>query len=119
MVDMVIDAAELAEPVKYPISNGWAVVIHHKDFKSDDPKGQLFAKSGKARSPLEIALFPTFEYQKQLATNGEPFTFIVTRQVGWRDLSLGLLGLMVSLSIISSLMLAGYLRGATQQIPAD
>jgi diguanylate cyclase (GGDEF)-like protein len=111
VVDMVIDATKLAEPVKYPISNGWAVVIHHKDFKSDDPKGQLFAKSGQARSPLEIALFPTFEYQKQLATNGEPFAFIVTRQVGWCDLSLGLLGLMVSLTLISCLMLAGYLRG--------
>lgn len=111
VVDMVIDVAKLAEPARYPISNGWAVVIHHKDFKSDNPKGQLFAKSGKARSSLEIALFPTFEYQKQLAMNGEPFTFIVTRQVGWRDLSLGLLGLMVSLSLISCLMLVGYLQG--------
>lgn len=110
-VDMVIDAAKLAEPARFPITDGWSVVIHHKDFKSDDPKGQLFAKTSKARSSLETALFPIFTYKRQLATNGEPFTFVMTRQAGWGDLSLGLLVLMLCLSFASCLMLVGYLHG--------
>jgi len=111
VVDIVIDAAKLVDSSKFPLSDGQTVVVYHKDFKSDDPKGQLFARSGKARSSLEITLFPTFIYQKQLATNGSPFTFITTRQTGWSDLSLGLLALMLGLSFISCLMLVGYLQG--------
>lgn len=111
LVDMVVDAGKLEEPIKFPVSAGGAVVIHHKDFKPDNPKGQLFAKYGKNRSPLETALFPKFEYQRQLAANsGADYTLIVMRQAGWRDLSLGLLGLMLGLSLASCLMLVAYLR---------
>lgn len=110
VVNMVIDAANLTDASMFPISDGQAVIIHHKDFRSDDLKGQLFAGSGKTRGALETALFPTFVFQRQLATNGEPFTFITTRQAGWSDLSLGLLVLMLGLMLMSCLVLVGYLR---------
>lgn len=109
VVDMVVDAAGLTEPIKFPVFDGGAVRIYHKDFSPDDTKGQLLAMQGKARSPIETALFPTFVYQKSLATMGEPFTLMIKRQVGWSDLNLGLLALLGVLTLMSSLMLVAYL----------
>lgn len=110
VVDMVVDAAGLVEADKFPVINGATVVVYHKDFRPDDPKGQLLAMSGDTRSAIETTLFPAFIYQKPLATMGEPFSLMVTRQVGWSDLSLGLLGLMTLLTLLSSLIIVAYLR---------
>lgn len=44
----------------------------------------------------------------------EPFSLIVSRQVGWSDLSLELLSLMTFLSLLSSLFIIAYLN-STQQ----
>lgn len=114
VVDMVIDAAKLTDAAKFPIFDGGTVLVYHKDFRPEDPKGQLLAMSGKARSRIETALFPAFVYQKPLATMGEPFALMVKRQVGWSDLSLGLLALMAVLTLVSSLMLVAYLRAHRQ-----
>jgi len=114
VVDMVIDAAKLAEPVKFAVFDGGTVLVYHKDFRPDDPKGQLLKMSGKARSPAETALFPAFVYQKPLATMGEPFSLMVKRQVGWSDLNLGLLALMAILTLVSSVILVMYLRAQQQ-----
>lgn len=114
VVAMVVDTANLTKPLKFPVNNGENVSIHHKNFKPDDPKGQLLAMSGKTRSGFEQAVFPAFVYQKSLATMGEPFALVVTRQVGWSDLSLGLLALIGMLTILSSLILVAYLRAHNQ-----
>lgn len=114
VVDMVIDAAKLTDPVKFPVFDGGTVLVYHKDFRPEDPKGQLLALSGKARSPIETALFPAFVYQKPLPTMGEPFSLMVKRQVGWSDLSLGLLALIAVLTLVSSLILVAYLRAHQQ-----
>jgi len=114
VVAMVIDAAELAEPVKFPAFDGGTLRIFHKDFQSDDPKGQLLALSGKTRGPIEYALFPSFVYERPLATMGEPLSLMVRRQVGWSDLSLGLLAFMALLTLMSSLLLVEYLRVSQQ-----
>ena len=114
VVDMVIDAAKLAEPVKFAVFDGGTVLVYHKDFRPDDAKGQLLKMSGKARSPAETALFPAFVYQKPLATMGEPFSLMVKRQVGWSDLNLGLLALMAILTLVSSVILVMYLRAQQQ-----
>jgi diguanylate cyclase (GGDEF)-like protein len=110
IVDMVIDAANLTVPARYPVIEGEKACIYHKDFRPDDPKGLLMDMSGKPRSPIETFLFPAFVYKKPLATMGEPFSLMVKRQVGWSDLSLGLLTLMGLLTILSSLILVAYLR---------
>lgn len=110
VVDMVIDAAKLTALDKFPIFDGGTVFVYHKDFKPEDPKGQLLAISGKSRDPIETALFPAFVYRKPLATMGGPFALMVQRQVGWSDLSLGLLALIGVLTLISSLILVAYLR---------
>jgi diguanylate cyclase (GGDEF)-like protein len=114
VVNMVIDAAKLTQPVKLPVFDGGTVRVYHKDFRPDDPRGQLLAMSGKARSPIEAALFPAFIYERPLATMGEPFALMVKRQVGWFDLSLGLLALIAVLTLMSSLMLVAYLRAHQQ-----
>lgn len=114
VVDMVIDAAKLVDSENFSVTSGETVVVYHKDFRPDDPKGQLLALSGDTRSAIEATLFPTFIYQKSLATMGEPFSLIVTRQVGWSDLSLGLLGLMALLTLASSLVIVAYLRAHQQ-----
>jgi diguanylate cyclase (GGDEF)-like protein len=114
LVDMVIDTAALAEPLQFPVPGGGTVLIYHKDFTPDDPKGQLMKMSGPARSHIETTLFPAFVYKKSLATLGEPFYLLAKRQVGWSDLSLGLLTLMVILTFISSLMLLAFLRSLQQ-----
>lgn len=111
---MVIEAGRLAEPARFPVFDGGEVLVYHKDFSPDDPKGQLLATSGKARSPVEAAVFPHFTYKKQLAASGEPYSLMVTRQLGWSDLSLWLLILMAVLTFISSLMLVAYLRAHHQ-----
>jgi diguanylate cyclase (GGDEF)-like protein len=110
VVEMVIDAAKLVEPAKFPVLNGGTVVVYHNDFRPDDPKGQLLGMSGAPRSSIETALFPAFMYQKSLATMGEPFSLIVKRQVGWSDLNLGLLALIALLTLMSSLLIVAYLR---------
>ena len=110
MVDMVVDAAKLTQPVKLPLFDGGTVLVYHKDFQPDDPEGQLLAMSGKARSPLETSLFPNIIFQKSLGTLGEPFSLMVRRQVGWCDLNLTLLALIALGSALSSLFLIAYLR---------
>jgi len=110
VVDMVVDAAKLTRPVKLPVFDGGTVLVYHKDYRPDDPRGQLLALSGKARSRIETTLFPAFVYKKSLATMGEPFALMVKRQVGWSDLSLGVLALMAVVTLLSSLMLVAYLR---------
>lgn len=110
MVAMVIDAVRLTQPARPSAFEEATVRVHHRDFRPDDPRGQLLAMSGKARSPLEKALFPAFVYKKPLATLGEPFALTVRRQVGWSDLSLGLLALVAVLTLASSLLLVAYLR---------
>lgn len=114
MVAMVIDAAKLAQPSKLPVFDGGAVIVYQKDFRHDDPKGQLLAIAGKTRSPIETAIFPAFVYNRPLATMGEPFALMVKRQVGWSDLNLGLLALIGVLTFASSLMLLAYLRAHQQ-----
>lgn len=110
VVDMVIDATKLAQSEKFPVKSGNTVVIYHKDFKPDNAKGQLLMLSGNSRSTMEAYLFPAFIYQKSLATMGEPFSLMVTRQVGWSDLSMGLLVLMAFLTLTSSLIIVAYFR---------
>lgn len=110
MVAMVIDAVRLTQPARSSAFEGATVRIHHRDFRPDDPTGQLLAESGRAHSPLEEALFPAFVYEKPLATMGEPFALTVRRQVGWSDLSLGLLALVAVLTLVSSALLVAYLR---------
>ena len=114
VVDMVIDAAKLTDPLNFPVVNGGAVFVYHKDFRPDDPKGQLLKMSGEVRSPIETAIFPAFVYKKSLATMGGSFSLMVKRQVGWFDLNLGLLALMALLTAISSLILVAYLRAHQQ-----
>ena len=114
LVAMVVDAAKLAEPIDFPAFDGGTVLVHHKDFRPDDPKGQLLAISWKPRSPIENAIFPVFTYQKPLATMGEPFSLLVKRQLGWSDLSLALLALIVALTLMSSVMLVAFLRAHQQ-----
>ncbi len=114
VVDMVIDVARLAGAARLPAFDGGAMVVHHKDFSPDDPRGQLLTMSGKARSPIERAIFPRFEYKKTLATMDGPFSLVATRQLGWSDLSLWLLALMAALTFMSSLMLVAYLRAHQQ-----
>lgn len=110
MVAMVIDAVRLTRPVRSAAFEGATVRVHHRDFRPDDPRGQLLAESGTPRSPLEAALFPAFAYAQPLATLGEPFALTVRRQVGWSDLSLGLLALVAMLTLVSSALLVAYLR---------
>lgn len=110
VVDMVIDAAKLVQPEKFPLFKGGEVIIYHKDFPADDEKGQLLKMSAEPRSAMEAAVFPAFVYNKSLATLGEPFSVVIKRQVGWSDLSLGLLSLMALLGILSSLIIVAYLR---------
>jgi diguanylate cyclase (GGDEF)-like protein len=110
VVDMVIDANILTRPVNSQLLSGTTVRVYHKDFRPDDPQGQLLEMSGETRSSIELALFPSFVYQKPLATMGEPFLLMVKRQVGWSDLNLGLLLLMALLTLISSLMLLAYMK---------
>ena len=110
VVAMVIDAVRLTRPVRSSAFEGATVRVHHRDFRPDDPRGQLLAESGKPRSPLEAALFPAFVYEQRLATMGEPFALTVRRQVGWSDLNLGLLTLVAVLTLVSSALLVAYLR---------
>lgn len=110
VVNMVVDAARLTDSAIHPVSAGESLLVYHRDFQPDDPKGQLLALSGAARSTLETALFPSFEYRKPLATMGEPFSLVVKRQVGWSDLGLWLLAVIALLALASSGVIVGYLR---------
>ncbi len=110
VVAMVIDAAKLAEPEQFPIFDGGMVLVHHQDFRPEDPRGQLLMASGPTRSFIEAAIFPAFTYEKTLATSGESFSLVVKRQLGWSDLSRNLLALIILLTILSSMMLITYLR---------
>ena len=114
VVDMVIDAAKLTDAARSPMFDGGTLVVFHNDFRPDDTKGHLLHVMGQARSPVETAIFPSFVYEKPLATLGEPFSFIVKRQLGWSDLHLEMLALLAALTIISSLILVAYLRSQQQ-----
>jgi len=110
IVDMIIDADKLQRPGGNLMRDGFTATVYHKDFTVQDPKGQLFSVAGRTRSAIEVAIFPVFKHQKSLATMGEPFLILMTRQAGWTDLSFGLIGLMAILSFASSAILYIYLR---------
>jgi diguanylate cyclase (GGDEF)-like protein len=110
IVDMIIDVDKLQRPSANLLRDGFGAVVYHKDFTPQDHKGQLFAVSARGRSAIEEAIFPVFSLQKSLATMGEPFSVLMTRQAGWTDLSLKLIALIASLSFVSSAILYIYLR---------
>jgi diguanylate cyclase (GGDEF)-like protein len=110
IVDMIIDADKLQRPGANLSRDGFSVVVYHKDFAPQDNKGQLFAVYERDRSVVEEAIFPVFRLQKSLATMGEPFSVLMTRQAGWTDLSLKLIALVAILSFVSSVILYIYLR---------
>jgi diguanylate cyclase (GGDEF)-like protein len=110
IVDMIIDVDKLQRPSANLLRDGFSAVVYHKDFTPQDHKGQLFAVSARGRSAIEEAIFPVFSLQKSLATMGEPFSVLMTRQAGWTDLSLKLIALIASLSFVSSAILYIYLR---------
>jgi diguanylate cyclase (GGDEF)-like protein len=110
LVDMVIDVANLTDAAKFPAEDGLTVQVFHKAFGPDDPKGRLLLMSGQARGSIETAVFPSFTYEKSLATLGEPFTLLVKRQVGWSDFNIPLLLLLAGLTLVSTLTLVAYLR---------
>ena len=114
VVDMVIDAAKLTEAAKIPVFDGGMLLVYHTDFKPNDANGHLLQTMGQTRSTIETAIFPSFVYEKSLATLGEPFSLMVKRQIGWSDLSLGLLALVAGLTLISSAILVAYLRAQQQ-----
>ncbi|WP_235189710.1 sensor domain-containing diguanylate cyclase [Methylotenera sp. L2L1] len=120
IVDMIIDASRLQRPSDNLMRDGFSAVVYHTDFTIQDPKGHLFSVSGRARSAIEVKIFPVFKHQKSLATMGEPFLILMTRQAGWTDLSLKLIGLMALLSMVSSAILYIYLcsiqRGRLEHI---
>ncbi|MDP2153728.1 MAG: diguanylate cyclase [Methylotenera sp.] len=108
--NMIIDADKLQRPNANLLRDGFSAVVYHKDFTPQEHKGQLFAVSGRGRSAIEEAIFPVFSLQKTLATMGEAFSLLMTRQAGWTDLSLKLIALIASLSFVSSAILYIYLR---------
>lgn len=110
LVNMVIDANKLERPGENLMRDGFSATVYHSDFSANDPKGHLFSVSGHARTALEAAIFPLFRHEKSLATMGEPFSILMTRQAGWTDLSLKLIGLMALLSMVSTTILYIYLR---------
>lgn len=110
IVDMIIDTSKLQRPSDNLMRDGFSATVYHRDFSAQDPKGHLFSVSGSTRSAIETAIFPLFRHQKSLATMGEPFSILMTRQAGWTDLSLKLIGLIALLSFVSSAILYIYLR---------
>jgi len=114
VVNMVIDIAHLVSPTKSPPFNGQTTLIYHKEFDPNDANGQLLSMSNNIRSIFETTIFPAFTYKKSLSTMEEPFVLMVNRQVGWSDLSIGLLSLMTFLALLSSLIIIAYLK-STQQ----
>ena len=114
IVNMVIDIANLVSSAKFPAFNGQTILIYHKEFDPNDTDGQLLAMSDNPRSILETKMFPAFIYKKSLATIEEPFSLMVSRQVGWSDLSIGLLSLMTFLTLLSSLIIIAYLKSIQQ-----
>lgn len=110
IVDMLIDVDKLLRPDVNMMRDGFTATLYHKDFSPQDIKGQLFSVAGRARSAVEGALFPTYQYQQPLVTMDEPFAVMMTRQTGWTDLSLGLIALLALLSFASSSILYIYLR---------
>jgi diguanylate cyclase (GGDEF)-like protein len=110
LVDMVVDAGNLTDEAQFPVFDGGTISVYHADFPADEPKGQLRSATGAVRSPLEIALFPRFVFQHSLAPQGAPFALIVTRQIGWSDLSRWPLALITLVTVLSSLLLLAYLR---------
>ncbi len=110
VVNMVIDADRLARPGQFAVVDGASVQLFHRDFSPDDPRGQLLAVSGAARSLMETSLLPAFDFRKPLKTMGEPLILRMQRQMGWEDINWRLLALISILTLLSSFLLVAYLR---------
>lgn len=83
--------AQAILPHARPETPGLRVSLYHSDFPAHQPDGELIHFERRGRSPLETFLFPKLDYQRILASDGQPFMLLAEQQLGWSDLDLHLL----------------------------
>lgn len=106
-VNMVVDAMKMGTPDKMPAPGNLHLVVHHPDFLPEDASGQIVHIHQAEDNAIEHLLFPAFSFQKEL---GPSLNILVEKQVGWQDMNLPLLAMIVLASFISSAMLLAYIR---------
>lgn len=106
-VDMVVDATKMGMPDSMPTPKNLHLVVYHSDFPPEDTGGQIVHIHQPAHSALEEILFPNFRLHKEI---GPFINILVEKQMGWSDMDLPLMVMLVLASIISSAMLLAYIR---------
>lgn len=106
-VNMVVYADKMAWPDKMPPPENLHLVVHHRDFHAEDVAGQLVHIEQPVQGAIERLLFPQYSFQKEI---GPFLNILVEKQVGWDDMNLPLLAMIVLVSLISSSMLLVYIR---------
>jgi diguanylate cyclase len=109
-IHLVINAGKLVEKDIFDASDGFQVLIHHKDFQAQDAKGQIYSAPGKSSSAMENILFPLFAYEKTMPLASSPFTLSVKKQMGWDDVEKQTFFLLLILLACSLAILVWYLR---------
>ncbi len=65
--------------------------LYHANYSSDDPQGLLLQSSASAPNKLDAWLFPKLTEERKLASQSQPFSLRVDKQLGWTDLDFPLL----------------------------
>jgi len=97
-------------PAEVPGTDRLRVSIYQAAFTPDDPRGQLASMSPQPRSALERALFPRLTFMRTMTGPAHPFTVTVVKQLGWADLSKGLLAGNFTVSLLTFALLLAYGR---------
>ena len=111
MVDMVINVDKLSRPLRLMASedSGFTVQVSHLAWRDHASGGKLIELASGEATVVEQWLFPEFRYSNTLKS----FDFIhvhLEHQVGWHDLDLDILTLMLMMTALTSWGLFNYMK---------
>lgn len=97
---LVIKARNLL-PESLLEKNELAVRLYHQEYVDDMDNAELYYKSDRAAGELETLLFPRLEYKRVVNNSGQPFVFMLERQVRFDDVNMALVTAILVIAVIS------------------
>ena len=76
------------------------VYLVHRDFSAGDPAAVVLARPAQPASWLESALLPLLDQELRLELVSQPLALQIAWQLGWQDISLGRMALLLTGSLI-------------------
>lgn len=93
---------ELLDPLELEIT------LYHADYSEQTQKGWFIRHQPKPRFVAETFLLPNLRFSQTVDVSSQPFVFSASKQLGWNDISSGLLIAIQGISVMALSILLAY-----------